>query len=115
MRTKITLSDKMYNRAVRQKEKVTGYCYNCGRPFFDLEYATEVDKRGECVFCRSSELKGAEKARQIIGRTYKNILSERTLRKRMQGKIKVDIGLIHILFGNLTISGAVYRANRMLG
>jgi hypothetical protein len=96
-----------------ERVQVQGHCYNCGRPFFDLEYATEVDKRGECVFCRTSELKGAEKARKIIGRTYKNILSERALRKLMRGGIKEDIGLIHILFGNLTISGAICRANRL--
>lgn len=94
-------------------EKAKGHCYNCGRPFFDLKYATEVDKRGECVFCRDSELRGAEKARQIIGRSYKNILSERALRRRMRRDIKVDIGLIHILFGNLTFSGAIYKANRL--
>ena len=115
MKRKIKPLDKIDNLFARQQEKVNGYCYNCGRPFYDLKYSTEVDKRGECVFCRDSELRGAEKARQIIGRTYKNILSERELRRRMRGDIKVDERLIHILFGNLTLSGAIYKANGMVG
>ena len=113
MNTKITLSDKTCNFLTRGA-RVKGYCFNCGRPFFDVPYATGIDKRGECVYCRESELRGAEKARQILGRTYKNILSERELKRRMRGNIKEDIRLIHILFGNMTFSGAICKANRLV-
>lgn len=111
MNPKITFSDKLYNRKVRKPDRIKGYCHYCGNPIFDLEWATSVDKHGECCYCRSAELRGAEKARQIIRRGYNDSLGERGLRRAMQ-KDRARMRFF-ALYYNTTISGAIYKTNRL--
>ena len=111
MNTKITFLDRRYNLTARKPDRVKGYCYYCGNPLFDLEFATSVDEHGECGYCRAAELRGAEKARQIIMRGYNESLGERGLRRAMQ-KDRVRMRFF-ALYYNKTINGAVYQANRL--
>jgi len=112
MNTKITFLDKLYNLTGRKGERVKGYCYYCGRAIFNWDFATSIDEHGECVYCRDGELRGAEKARQIIMRGYNESLGERGLRRTMQK----DRGQMRFfaLYYNKTISGAVHQANKYI-
>ena len=78
---KLNFSDRLYNLTTRRKEgRVKGHCIHCGNPLFQSYSDT-------CVFCREAMLIGAEMARKIISETYKDIIDERKLRRKIREEL----------------------------
>ena len=78
---KLKFLDRLYNLTTRDKEeRVKGYCIHCGNPLFQSYSDT-------CVFCSEAMAIGAERARKIISETYKDIIGERELRRRIRAEL----------------------------